>query len=82
VLGQGAYEVTRTSALGRTTRYRVEHLGNDDEAWTVEQPSGVSALQDRGNDAVDIVTRADGTVVTTELQSSVVAGSFVARFEE
>lgn len=56
--------VTRTTALGRTTRYTIEEHDNDDETWTVEGPDGLAAETLLGNDGTDTTTHADGTVIT------------------
>src|SRR5690606_16566868 len=53
------------TALGRTTRYRIEH---DDETgsstWTTTHPSNAETIAVFGSDKVDTLTYADGTEVT------------------
>jgi RHS repeat-associated protein len=59
------YEVTRTTALGTTTTYRVEHLPTGETRLVNTLPCcGVKTEVLIGTDGTRIITLADGTVVT------------------
>jgi len=61
------YTVTMTTALGRTTAYRVQELGNGDVRLTTTDPAGTQRTTLMGGDGVDTATLADGTTVRTVL---------------
>ena len=57
------YEVTRTTALGRTTTYRVEHLSTGDKRLTNTFCCGAQTETLIGTDGSRKITYPDGTVV-------------------
>ena len=61
------YTVTLTTALGRTTTYRVEQFDNGDVRQTTTDPAGAQNVAFSGGDGVHTLTLADGTTVTTVL---------------
>jgi RHS repeat-associated protein len=61
------YTVTLTTALGRTTTYRVEQFDNGDVRQTVTDPAGAQSVAFIGSDGMNTVTLADGTTVKTVL---------------
>src|SRR5207244_1637875 len=61
------YTVTRTTALGRTTVYRVEEFDNGDIRLTTTDPSGAQNVALIGGDGIHTATLADGTTLKTVL---------------
>jgi RHS repeat-associated protein len=61
------YEVTRTTALGRTTTYRVENLPTGDKQMTNTFPDGTQATALQKTDGTQTATVQDGTVTTLKL---------------
>jgi RHS repeat-associated protein len=66
---ENGYEVTRTTALGRTTTYRVERLPSGSRRMTRIAPSGEAVQATLGADGTQTEQYPDGTVVTTVLGS-------------
>ena len=64
---QRDYTVTMTTALGRTTAYRVEELDNGDVRSTTTDPAGIQAFAFIGQDGVETARFADGTTARTVL---------------
>jgi RHS repeat-associated protein len=58
------FEVTKTTALGRTTRYRTEKLTTGDTRVTVTDSTGLSAVGVQGADGSHATTAPDGTVAS------------------
>lgn len=58
------YEVARTTALGRTTRYRVEYLSTGGQRRIVSFPDGTQSELVIGADGSRATTTPDGTVTT------------------
>ena len=59
------YTVSKTTALGRTTQYKVERLSNGDRKLTNTFPGGASSELLIRPDGTEILTQRDGTVVTS-----------------
>jgi RHS repeat-associated protein len=57
------YEVTRTTALGRTANYRVERLQTGGRRFTNTLPSGAVFQATTNPDGSEIIQRPDGSVV-------------------
>ncbi len=57
------YEVTTTTALGRTQAYRVEHLPDGTRRRTVTSPSGAVSVALRRTDGSEQTTLPDGSTV-------------------
>jgi RHS repeat-associated protein len=77
------YTVTRTTALGRTTTYKVENLDTGGSKRTNTFPNGLQSVTQIGADSSSRVTNADGTVTTLNLSPdprfglmAPIAGSF------
>jgi RHS repeat-associated protein len=58
-----AYEVTRTTGMGRTTTYRTEQLPSGDRRYLNTGPDGLSVESLIGSDGSQIITLPDGTTV-------------------
>jgi YD repeat-containing protein len=56
--------VSRTSALGRVTTYRVERLPTRQQRWVTTFPSGLQNVMQIGTDGSRSLTAPDGTVTT------------------
>ena len=61
------YTVTLTTALGRTTTYRVEQFDNGDVRQTTTDPAVVQSVAFIGSDGTQTVALADGTTVKAVL---------------
>src|SRR5262249_5325620 len=61
------YTLTTTTALGRTTAYRVEQLDNGDLRVTTTDPAGAQTHSITGKDGVETATLADGTTMRSIL---------------
>ena len=61
------FSVAKTTALGRTTHYKVEQLGTGSRKLTTTLPSGESSTILSRQDGTNVVTQPDGTVITTTL---------------
>ncbi|MEO8132496.1 MAG: RHS repeat-associated core domain-containing protein, partial [Betaproteobacteria bacterium] len=61
------YSVARTTALARTTTYKVETLATGDRKRTSTMPGGETTQLLSKADGTNVFTRADGTVITTIL---------------
>lgn len=59
-----AFEVQTTSALGRTTSYRVEQLATGDERRINADPAGLMTTSTRKTDGSVTMTSPDGTTTT------------------
>jgi RHS repeat-associated protein len=60
------YEVARTTALGRTTNYRVERLTTGGQRLVNTFPDGTMTEAIMGTDGSQTITYSDGTVVTMQ----------------
>lgn len=60
---EDGYEVSRTTAMGRTTTYRVERLPTGDKRWLNTAPNGMSVESLFKTDGSQTTTLPDGTVV-------------------
>jgi RHS repeat-associated protein len=60
-----AYEVTARTALGRTTRYRVEAREDGARRRVTTSPSGIATESITGADGSYAMQRADGTMIST-----------------
>ncbi len=56
--------VTKSTAMGRTTTYRTEHLSGGDERVTTTYPDGTVLVVLKKSDGSSTTTRPDGTVLT------------------
>ena len=65
--GAQTYTVTRTTALGRTTTYQIDQLGNGDEHRTNTEPNGLPTVEVNGANAINTVAYADGTTTSETL---------------
>ena len=63
---ENGYEVTRTTALGRTTTYRVENLSTGDKQMTNTFPDGTQTTSLSKTDGTQTTTTSDGTVTTVQ----------------
>ena len=61
------YTVSLSTALGRTTTYRVESLSDGSERRTTTDPAGQQAQLLKNQNGTQTATYADGTTVTTVL---------------
>jgi RHS repeat-associated protein len=59
-----SYEVTLSSALGRTSRYPVADSATGDLRRVVVAPDGSQTTRDIGGDGRTVLTQSDGTVLT------------------
>ena len=58
------FEVTKSTALGRTTVYRTEELTTEETRLTVTDPAGLATVSLQGLDGSRTTTSPDGTVAT------------------
>ena len=61
---ENGYEVTHTTALGRTTTYRVENLDTGEKRFTNTFPCGCPKERIIGTDGTQTTTGPDGTITT------------------
>ncbi len=80
--GKQTYTVTRTTALGRTTTYKIDQLANGDERRTNTEPDGLSTTEVNGANAINTVNYADGTTTSETLGTRSSLGSVRADRED